>query len=437
MTLDEAVAAQKPLVQRLLDGVAAIGADPPGITRDAYGQGENAAHDVIRKAGEALGMQASIDAGANLSLRWAAEKPEAPPIIIGSHLDSIVQGGNFDGAAGVIAGIGAVAALRAAGITPRRDIEVLALRCEEAVWFGLGLIGSRCLLARLPPGALELRHARTGKTLAESIAAAGGDPSQLRHGKPLRDPAAIGAYLEVHIEQAPQLIEADAPIAICRANPGNLRHPFIRIKGEDAHTGLPHRFRRDAALAGADLSLSLEKLWLAEEAAGRPMAVTIGRFHTPADRHSLTAVSGDFELSLDLRAYDAAHLVALEAKLQEIVADVASRRGVTITLGERSSAAPGLMDPGLMVGLADAATACGITAPHLHSPGTHDANNFAAVGIKTAMLLVRNQNGSHNPHEAMETDDLMAAISVLTKFSVARLEREKGSGDGFQEFFRY
>lgn len=437
MTLDEAVAAQKPLVQRLLDGVAAIGADPPGITRDAYGQGENAAHDVIRKAGEALGMQASIDAGANLSLRWAAEKPEAPPIVIGSHLDSIVQGGNFDGAAGVIAGIGAVAALRAAGITPRRDIEVLALRCEEAVWFGLGLIGSRCLLARLPPGALELRHARTGKTLAESIAAAGGDPSQLRHGKPLRDPAAIGAYLEVHIEQAPQLIEADAPIAICRANPGNLRHPFIRIKGEDAHTGLPHRFRRDAALAGADLSLSLEKLWLAEEAAGRPMAVTIGRFHTPADRHSLTAVSGDFELSLDLRAYDAAHLVALEAKLQEIVADVASRRGVTITLGERSSAAPGLMDPGLMVGLADAATACGITAPHLHSPGTHDANNFAAVGIKTAMLLVRNQNGSHNPHEAMETDDLMAAISVLTKFSVARLEREKGSGDGFQEFFRY
>ncbi|MCE2919013.1 MAG: M20/M25/M40 family metallo-hydrolase, partial [Roseomonas sp.] len=212
MTLNEAIAAQKPLVQQLLDGVAAIGADPPGITRDAYGRGENEAHDLIRKAGEALGMQASIDAGANLSLRWTATKPEAPPMIIGSHLDSIVQGGNFDGAAGVIAGIGAVAALQAARIAPRRDIEVLALRCEEAVWFGLGLIGSRCLLARLPEGALELRHARTGKTLAESIAAAGGDPAQLRQGKPLRDPAAIGAYLEVHIEQAPQLVEADVPI---------------------------------------------------------------------------------------------------------------------------------------------------------------------------------------------------------------------------------
>ena len=416
MKLDDAIAAQKPLVQSLLDGVAVIGADPPGITRDAYGRGENEANDLIRKAGEALGMQASIDAGANLSLRWAAEKAEAPPIIIGSHLDSIVQGGNFDGAAGVIAGIGAVAALRAAGITPRRDIEVLALRCEEAVWFGLGLIGSRCLLARLPQGALELRHARTGKTLAESIAAAGGDPAQLAQGKTLRDLGSIGAYLEVHIEQAPQLIEAGVPIAICIANPGNLRHPFIRITGEDAHTGLPHRFRRDAALAGADLSLCLEKLWLAEEAAGRPMAVTIGRFHTPVDRHSLTAVSGDFEMSLDLRGYDAAHLVALEAKLQEIVAEVAARRNVKITLGERSSAAPGLMDPGLMKGLAEAALASGIAATQLHSPGTHDANNFAATGVRTGMLLVRNQNGSHNPYEAMETDDLMAAIAVLTQY---------------------
>ena len=416
MKLDEAVAAQKRLVQDLLDGVAAIGADPPGITREAYGRGENEAHHLIRAAGEALGMQASIDAGANLSLRLMAENPQAPPIIIGSHLDSIIQGGNFDGAAGVIAGIGAVAALRAAGTTPQRDIEVLALRCEEAVWFGLGLIGSRCMLARLPPGALALRHARTGKTLAESIAAAGGDPARLHQAEPLRDPAALGAYLEVHIEQAPQLVEAGMPIAICLANPGNLRHPHIRIVGEDAHTGLPHRFRRDAALAGADLSLCLEKLWLAEEAAGRPMAVTIGRFHTPADRHSLTAVSGEFEMSLDLRGYDAAHLAALEAQLHGMVAEVAARRKVKITLGERSSAAPGLMDPGLMKGLADAAAASAIPTTRLNSPGTHDANNFAAAGVRTGMLLVRNQNGSHNPHEAMETDDLMAAIAVLARF---------------------
>jgi len=341
-------------------------------------------------------------------------------VLIGSHLDSVVQGGNFDGAAGVIAGLAAVAALQAAGVRPRCDIEALALRCEEAVWFGLGLIGSRCLLARLPPGALELRHARTGATLAESIAVCGGDPDRLRAGTPLRDPARCGAYLEVHIEQAPQLMEAGAPVAVCLANPGNVRHPHIRITGEDAHTGLPHRFRRDAALAGADLALALEAMWLEEEAAGRPMAVTIGRFHTPVERHSLTMVSGRFELSLDLRAYSAGHLQALEARLAAIAAEVAARRGVGIELGERSAAAPGPMDPGIIQGLAAAAARAGLPAPRLNSPGSHDANNFAASGVPTGMLLVRNRNGSHNPHEAMETGDLMAAVAVLTHWLAER-----------------
>ena len=419
MTLAEAIAAQTPMVQRLLDGVAAIGADPPGITRDAYGRGENQAQALIAEAGASLGLIASIDAGANLTLRWAAHDPVAPPVLIGSHLDSIVQGGNFDGAAGVIAGIGAIAALQTAGMAPRRDIEVLALRCEESVWFGLGLIGSRCLLARLPEGALDLVHARSGRTLAQSIDDCGGDSAYLREGIPLYQPRDMGAYLEVHIEQAPQLIEAGAPIAICLANPGNVRHPFIRITGEDAHTGLPHRFRRDAALAGADLSMALERLWLAEEAEGRAMAVTIGRFHTPVDHHSLTAVPGAFELSLDLRGYSVAHLALLEAHLAAIVAEVAARRGVTIELGERVAAAPGLMDPGLMAGLAAAAMRHGVAAPLLNSPGSHDANNFAAAGVPTAMLLVRNQNGSHNPHEAMETADLMAAIGVLAGWIAA------------------
>ena len=209
MTLAEPSRRRRPWCSALLDGVAAIGADPPGITRDAYGRGENEAQALIAAAGAALGLEARRDAGANLTLRWAGTDPDAPPMLIGSHLDSVVQGGNFDGAAGVIAGLATVAALQAAGIRPRMDIEVLALRCEEAVWFGLGLIGSRCLLARLPPGALDLPHARTGLTLAESIAACGGDPAKLAQC-PLRDPARIGAYLEVHIEQAPQLVEAGA-----------------------------------------------------------------------------------------------------------------------------------------------------------------------------------------------------------------------------------
>jgi N-carbamoyl-L-amino-acid hydrolase len=414
------IAAQRPMVQSLLDGVARIGADPPGITREAYGRGENEAMALLAGAAQALDLECSFDAGANLTMRWPGSDPEAPPLVVGSHLDSVVQGGNFDGAAGVIAGLAAVAALQSSGVRPRAGIEVMALRCEEAVWFGLGLIGSRSLLARLPAGALDLPHARSGLTLGQSIAACGGDPARLATGVPLRDPRRLGAYLEVHIEQAPQLIEAGQPVAICLANPGNVRHPHIRITGEDAHTGLPHRFRRDAALAGAEFALALERLWLEEDRAGRPMAVTIGRFHTLADRHAMTVVPGQFELSLDLRAYEPAHLANLEARLQAIAAEVAAARDVSIELGERSAAAPGAMDAGIIAGFARAAGKLGLAAPRLNSPGSHDANNFAAAGVPTGMLLVRNANGSHNPHEAMETDDLLAATGVLALFLAER-----------------
>lgn len=408
-----AVAAQRPLVQALLDQVAAIGADPPGITRDAFGHGENAAMAALAEAAAGLGLDCATDAGANLAMRWAGTESAVPPLLVGSHLDSVVQGGNFDGAAGVVGGLAAIAALRGLGLAPRGGIELLALRCEEAVWFGLGLIGSRCLLGRLPPGALALAHARTGRTLADSILAVGGDPDRLRQNTPLRDPSRIGAYLELHIEQAPQLIEAAAPVAVCLANPGNVRHPRIRIAGEDAHTGLPRRFRHDAGLAGAAFAQALDALWRQEEAAGRAMAATIGRFHTLADRHAMTVVPGAFELSLDLRAYDAAHLAALEARVQDIAAEIGAAHGVTIELGERSAAAPGAMDPGIVAGLADAAARLGLPAMALNSPGSHDANNFAAAGVPTGMILIRNANGSHNPHEAMATDDLMAAVAVL------------------------
>ncbi|MBX9699672.1 MAG: M20/M25/M40 family metallo-hydrolase, partial [Acetobacteraceae bacterium] len=234
-------------------------------------------------------------------------------------------------------------------------------------------------------------------------------------------PRLAGAFLEIHIEQAPQLVEAGAPLAVCTGIPGNIRHPRIRILGEDAHVGLPRRFRRDAALAGADLALALDALWAEEEAAGRPMACTIGRFHTLADRHALTVVPGSFELSLDLRAWDEARLAALEERLHAIVRGVEARRGVTIRLGERNSGAVGPCDPAIQAALAGCATRLGTAQHPLPSPASHDAANFAAAGVPTGMLLVRNRNGSHNPKEAMATDDLMAAVAVLALWLAERV----------------
>jgi N-carbamoyl-L-amino-acid hydrolase len=410
------LAAEAPRVQAMLDALAAIGADPPGITRHAFDDRENAAHALAIAEAERLGLEVTRDAATNLYLTWPGADRSAPRTLLGSHFDTVRHGGNFDGAAGVVAALAAVSALKAEGFAPRADITIAAFRCEEAVWFGLGLIGSRAALGILPPDALDRRRADTGLTLAQHIARCGGDPAALSPGARLLPPGPIRCFLEAHIEQAPSLLEAGVPIGVCTGIPGNIRHAAIRISGEDAHVGLPRRFRRDAALAGADLFTALDALWAEEEAAGRAMACTIGRFHTDTTKHELTVVAGDFTLSLDLRAYDAAHLAALERRLHAIVAAVAARRGVTIDLGPRNAAPVGPCEPALQAALAAAAARAGVATMPLGSPASHDAANFAAQGIPTGLLLIRNANGSHNPHEAMDTADLMAAAATFAAF---------------------
>ncbi|MBX9701979.1 MAG: M28 family peptidase, partial [Acetobacteraceae bacterium] len=128
--ITEAVAAQRTLVQRLLDEVARIGADPPGITRDAFGHGENAAQALVAETAAAIGLATRTDAACNLHMAWTGTDAAAPRIALGSHLDSVVHGGNFDGAAGVIGALAAVSALRSLGLRPRAGVQLLALRCE-------------------------------------------------------------------------------------------------------------------------------------------------------------------------------------------------------------------------------------------------------------------------------------------------------------------
>ena len=178
----EAVAAQRTLVQRLLDEAARIGADQPGITRDAFGRGENEAQALVAETARAMGLETRTDAAANLHVTWPGADRAAPRIALGSHLDSVVHGGNFDGAAGVIGALAAVSALRSLGLRPGRDVLVLALRCEEAVWFQLGLIGSRAALGQLPKDALARKRLGTDRTLAEHMRDCGGDPDQVAAG---------------------------------------------------------------------------------------------------------------------------------------------------------------------------------------------------------------------------------------------------------------
>ncbi len=409
---------QKEYVAALFEDLRAGSADVEGVTRDTFGHGEQFAYRVVEGRARDIGLDIAYDHGANLYMHLAGTERSAPRIMIGSHLDSVRRGGNFDGAAGVVAGLVAQRALQVLGLTPACDVTTMAIRAEESVWFQVSYIGSRVAFGMLPDGALEARRVDTGRTLAAHMADCGADIDAVRAGKRALRCDDIRAFVELHIEQAPQLIEAGLPAAIGIGVPGNFRYPNIHIQGEYAHVGLPRRFRKDAALAASDLALGLDEIWKANDAAGRGMAFTIGRFHTNPDEHALTIVPGEMSLSLDVRAYDAAHLAELEEAFLSLVAGVETRRGVKIALGQRASADVAPSDPEIVAGLTKAANDLGISTMPLPSPASHDAATFTVAGVPTAMLFVRNANGSHNPREAMDIDDFLAAVVVLTGWLV-------------------
>src|ERR1700733_12344786 len=420
-TIRAAIDAQRGAMQALFDQLRQDGLDEPGVSRDPYGAGEQRGHATVTRAAEAMGLEISHDDAANLYMTLPGRDRTAPVLVIGSHLDSVPHGGNFDGAAGVLAGLATVAALRALVLTPACDIVVMGIRAEESVWFQVSYIGSRGSLGTLPQGALDVRRVDTGRTLAEHMAECGGHPEALRNGaRYFRDPAQVRAYLELHIEQAPSLVEAGRSVAICTGIPGNFRFPDAWIEGRHDHVGLPRRFRHDAAMAGAEFAMALDALWADYDQRGIPMACTFGRFHTDPAVHGLTIVPGAFHFSLDVRAYDETVLAELDKQVDAIIASIEQRRGVRFHRGPKARAGVGAVDLSIKSTLEHCASELAISVLQLGSPASHDAAAFGAAGVPMGIIFVRNENGSHNPHEAMAIDDFMTGSALLTQFLLQR-----------------
>jgi len=413
-----AVQASQTFASDLFDQLRRDGLDDPGVSRDTYGPGEQRAHATCAKVAETMGLTIERDPAANLYMTQPGLDAREKRIIVGSHLDSVPHGGNFDGAAGVVAGLVALQALQRLGVTPKRDLTVMGIRAEESIWFQVSYIGSRAALGTLPDGSLEARRIDTGRTLAEHMADCGGDPARLIPGQRYLDPQRLHAFVELHIEQAPSLIEAGCSVGIGTGIPGNFRYPNASIEGSNDHVGLPRRFRRDAALAGAEFAMALDALWQEYEARGIPMACTIGRFHTDAKQHGLTIVPGAFHFSLDVRAYDETVLAELDQRVDAIIAGIEQRRGVRFHTGSKARAAVGPVDAGIKAALSRGAAALGIRTIDLGSPASHDAAAFAACGVKMGLIFVRNANGSHNAFESMTIEDFLDGTAVLTEWLV-------------------
>ena len=403
--------------------VGSVDAVHRGVTRDMYGRGEQFGHELVEQYARKLGLEIRHDHMRNTYMVWPGRDRQAPAIVIGSHLDSVLGGGNYDGAAGVMAGLIAVQAMQRAGLKLNCDVVVMGIRAEESIWFQVSYVGSRGALGTLPTSALQQRRIDTGLTLEQHLREAGGDPDAVSKGVAYLSKANVKAFLELHIEQAPSLALTGYAVAIGTGVPGHFRFPRVKITGEYGHVGLGRRFRHDAGLAAADLSVALDALWQQWESAGRLMACTFGEFHTNPARHGMTIVPGEFQFSLDVRAYDDADVVELEQSLLAIIEQIEKKRGVTFDFGVRASAKVAKADSTITQQLRDCAVQLGLNACDLPSPASHDSAAFCAAGVPFGFIFIRNPNGSHHPDEEMSIDDFLQGTAVMAQWLATQADQ--------------
>lgn len=402
------------LAGAMFDALRTGSADAPGVTRASYGAGERMAHELARKVASDLQLDISTDFAGNLYMTLPGRDRSAPAVMMGSHLDSVPHGGNYDGAAGVVAGLTALARMRRLGQVPRADVTVMAIRAEELSWFPAHYIGSRAAFGRLPAAALDVVRFDTQRTLREHMREEGFDPQSVQDGRRHLDPARISHYIELHIEQGPALVEAQRACGIVTGIRGNLRYKHARVIGEYGHAGaVPRRTRRDAVFAATEFVQRLEALWLEHERNGDDLVATVGQLFTDSNVHTMTKISGEVRFTLDIRSHDEKVLQNIRAQLMAAALEIGGRRKVLIDLGEVIQGEAAVMNAELRARLHNIAATLNINAPDIPSGAGHDCAVFAGEGIPCAMIFVRNDHGSHNPHEAMALEDFGEACRLL------------------------
>ena len=372
--------------------------------------------ELVAKEAEVHGLETEWDAARNMIVRLPGQDRRLAAVATGSHLDSVPQGGNYDGAAGVIAGLLALIEAKTQG-APRRSMEVYALRGEESAWFGGPCyFGSRALFGQIEASDLASRHRDTGTTLAEQMLASGADMTIIEGKQTIRPAEDFHAWFELHIEQGPVLIAKEKPVGIVTGIRGNTRRRHVKCVGEAAHSGaVPRWLRHDAVLAMSELLMRLDEHWRVLLAWGEDLVFTTGIVETDPTEHAVSRVPGQVTFAIEFRSQDKKTIENFSKILVTECEKIGSERGVCFDLGDAVSSAPAKMSGNMVALVEGEAQAAGLDYEIMPSGAGHDTAVFANAGVPATMIFVRNDKGSHNPHEAMDMADFARGTDLLTR----------------------
>ena len=379
--------------------------DTPGLTCTYMTPAHRSTAAQLHRWMLAAGLTAEIDAIGNVVGRIPASDPAARTVIVGSHYDTVVNAGKYDGRLGILIALAVMEHIKKLDIQLPFNLELIAFAEEEGVRFSIPYIGSSAIAGRFDPNLLE-RTDRDGLRLGDILRAAGCDPTAIP--ALARPPKSLRAYLEVHIEQGPVLLEKNVPLGVVTAIAGGIRR-IVKINGTPDHAGTtPMAIRRDALAAAAEIVLFVERR--CSEAPG--LVGTVGRLEVP--NGAINVIPGSCILSLDIRAADDATRDAAIADVRQEIDGIAARRRVTFEISEimRAPAVPCAAE--LRAFIADAVVRAGIPVVELPSGAGHDAVMFDGL-TDIGMLFVRCGNGgiSHSPRETVTADDVDLAARVM------------------------
>jgi hydantoinase/carbamoylase family amidase len=381
--------------------------DAGGITREVYTPEYHASLEYVAELMRSAGLGVRVDAAGNIIGRWEGTDSAAPAVLTGSHFDTTLNAGAYDGVLGVIGGIEAVHLLREQGLRPRRSIEVWGIAGEEPR-FAAGCIGSRAMVGQLTPEILDRLVDRDGVTVAQAMRTVGLDPARIHEAT--IDPAEVHAFVELHIEQGGVLEASGETIGVVTwiAAPHELR---MILRGEANHAGAtPMNLRHDALAGASELMVALERL-----AIGSPSGTTVGTVGVIRARPgAINIVPGEVELEVDIRDSDGAARAAVVDGLLAAAEELCARRGLGLEVEAIAKDEPAACSDLVIDATLAACEDLGRPYRRMVSGAYHDAMVLGRE-VPIGMIFVPSAGGiSHHPDEYTAPHEIDAGVDVLT-----------------------
>jgi len=406
-------------IDRIMDDIVHVTRGSVTTNRPSYSAFDSEAREYFLEAFEKLGLSVSVDGAGNIRAAMAGRAPELSPVLTGSHIDTVKNGGRFDGLVGSVCALECIRVFRENSYIPKRNVEIIIFAEEEATNFDITLLGSKLLTGKLAPADLMRIFNDEGESADAVIRRAGFDPDRI--GGEVLKKDDVYAMIEMHIEQGPVLDKLGIPVGVVERIAGMETYRVV-FRGVRGHAGtVAMQDRRDPMIGAAEIIMGMKKA--AESAETGTAVATVGKI--TARPGAANIIAGEVEFYVDIRDVCDASVEYLAAELSTLVDSTAQKYGLSAEVFRVAKSPAVSLDHEVVDTIYDAASSLGIECMYINSGAVHDTAMMAGV-TRTGMIFVPSIVGaSHCPEEDTDAADILTGANVLIE-TIRRIAEEGG-----------